>query len=96
MQTMDVYLVNGVALRKKCLMDCRQLGIIWMCKFRRQCVLANVNLESILQSEGHKKVNQEINIDICSFSTSIDTLLEDEEQFADQLKEYYAFGDSLR
>lgn len=26
----------------------------------------------------------------------MDVLLEDEEQFADQLKEYYAFGDSLR
>ena len=33
---------------------------------------------------------------IFRFSTSVDTLLEDEEQFADQLKEYYAFGDSLR
>jgi len=30
------------------------------------------------------------------YSSSIDATLEDEEQFADQLKEYYAFGDSLR
>ena len=39
----------------------------------------------------------EVNFDLCNrFATSIDTLLEDEEQFADQLKEYYSFGDSLR
>lgn len=30
------------------------------------------------------------------YSQSIDGLLEDEEQFADQLKEYYAFGDAVR
>ena len=30
------------------------------------------------------------------YSTSVDAMLEDEEQFADQLKEYYAFGDALR
>ena len=31
-----------------------------------------------------------------SYSRSIDLELEDEEQFAEQLKEYYAFGDALR
>ncbi|XP_035828151.1 sorting nexin-4 isoform X2 [Aplysia californica] len=30
------------------------------------------------------------------FATSIDAQLEEEEQYADQLKEYYAFGDSVR
>jgi hypothetical protein len=30
------------------------------------------------------------------YAQSIETVLEDEEQFADQLKEYYAFGDALR
>ena len=30
------------------------------------------------------------------FASSIDSLLEDEEQFADQLKEYYYYGDALR
>jgi len=30
------------------------------------------------------------------YSQSIDATLEEEEQYADQLKEYYAFGDSLR
>lgn len=32
----------------------------------------------------------------CRYASSIDSLLEEEEQFADQLKEYYGFGDSLR
>jgi sorting nexin-4 len=40
-----------------------------------------------LQSAGHY-------MDV--YSQSIETYLEDEEQFADQLKEYYAFGDALR
>ncbi|XP_064644457.1 sorting nexin-4-like isoform X2 [Lineus longissimus] len=30
------------------------------------------------------------------FSSAIDGILEDEEQFADQIKEYYAYGDALR
>lgn len=30
------------------------------------------------------------------YSQSIDAILEEEEQYADQLKEYHAFGDSLR
>jgi len=33
---------------------------------------------------------------VFSYAQSIETVLEDEEQFADQLKEYYAFGDALR
>ncbi len=33
---------------------------------------------------------------IFSYASSIDTIIEDEEQFADQLKEYYGFCDSLR
>ena len=33
---------------------------------------------------------------IFRYAQSIDTSLEEEEQYADQLKEYYAFGDSLR
>lgn len=30
------------------------------------------------------------------FASTIDSQLEEEEQYADQLKEYYAFGDSVR
>ena len=30
------------------------------------------------------------------YAQSIDQSLEEEEQYADQLKEYHAFGDSLR
>ena len=30
------------------------------------------------------------------YASSVDAALEEEEQYADQLKEYYAFGDSLR
>ena len=33
---------------------------------------------------------------ISRHATSVEAMLEEEEQFADQLKEYYAFGDSLR
>ena len=34
---------------------------------------------------------------ICySYAQSVEAFLEEEEQFADQLKEYYAFGDALR
>ena len=33
---------------------------------------------------------------VCRYASCIDPMLEDEEQFADQLKEYYAFGESLR
>ncbi|CAH1775079.1 unnamed protein product, partial [Owenia fusiformis] len=40
-----------------------------------------------LQSAGHF---------MDSYSSCIDGILEDEESFADQLKEYYAFGDALR
>ncbi|XP_074653174.1 sorting nexin-4-like isoform X2 [Tubulanus polymorphus] len=40
-----------------------------------------------LQSAGHF-------LDV--YASSIDSLLEDEEQFADQLKEYYAYSDALR
>lgn len=32
----------------------------------------------------------------CSFSQSVDGILDEEEQYADQLKEYLAFADSLR
>ena len=32
----------------------------------------------------------------CSFAQSVDGILEEEEQYADQLKEYLAFADSLR
>ena len=32
----------------------------------------------------------------CRYASSVDAALEEEEQYADQLKEYYAFGDSLR
>jgi len=32
----------------------------------------------------------------CSYSQSVEAFLEEDEQFADQLKEYYAFGDALR
>ncbi|PVD35887.1 hypothetical protein C0Q70_02856 [Pomacea canaliculata] len=40
-----------------------------------------------LQSAGHY-------MDV--YASSVDAALEEEEQYADQLKEYYAFGDSLR
>ena len=33
---------------------------------------------------------------VYSYAGAIDSMLDDEEQFADQLKEYYAFGDALR
>ena len=33
---------------------------------------------------------------VCSFSNSIDGSLEDEELFADQLKEYIGFADSIK
>ena len=33
---------------------------------------------------------------IFSYAQSVETVLEDDEQFADQLKEYYDFGDALR
>lgn len=39
---------------------------------------------------------RDVNFILSSYSQSIDAILEDEEQFADQLKEYYAFGDALR
>ena len=32
MQIMVECSVSGAVLRKRCQMDCRQLGIIWMCK----------------------------------------------------------------
>jgi len=32
----------------------------------------------------------------CSYAGSIEAFLEEDEQFADQLKEYYAFGEALR
>ena len=34
--------------------------------------------------------------DLPSYASSIDSQLEEEEQYADQLKEYNAFGDSVR
>lgn len=37
-----------------------------------------------------------IHIFCCSFSQSVDGILDEEEQYADQLKEYLAFADSLR
>ena len=120
MQIMVECSVSGAALRKRCQMDCRQLGIIWMCKkttftihIKLEQFFKNYNLKqytdnlekSTLSSVKGIQVkfnsqyvhSSKINFELWNrFATSIDTLLEDEEQFADQLKEYYSFGDSLR
>lgn len=33
---------------------------------------------------------------VYSYAQSVEAFLEEDEQFADQLKEYYAFGEALR
>ncbi|XP_076455897.1 sorting nexin-4-like [Babylonia areolata] len=49
--------------------------------------LIEKDISQPLQSAGHY-------MDV--YASSVDAALEEEEQYADQLKEYYAFGDSLR